>query len=329
MAKEIEKEEKIYWGEPMASPPMEGLQQFTIIPIKNPMRTQTGANMRSAGLLFAKMSEMLEQKQAQGKMAVQSNTARSFIEPQMMAQTDKYGAVTMQMQMVSVTENIEETAQMLTDEIWRICGQEAGLSLRVLDRFWARIGQLEYTPDELMGTLLICAEEEFAFQRKKPKVIENRPIYFGFSKLEFSAKMEGAGGQKEHEARIRLVSVREMVKYYFLMNPQEYRSAILAVLGSDYAKDMPPGMLESLIEGEIERIGVWEFAVRVWERIQDRIRMRKFDAQRQSPADRGILSLQGGREWLVCPRWNREWSKGAAAEIAKVIYENMKKSSGN
>ncbi|MFA5108872.1 MAG: hypothetical protein WC492_05085 [Candidatus Micrarchaeia archaeon] len=321
-SREIEKEIEFSWGEPMASPPMEGLEKFTIIPLKNPIQTQSGTDIRTASLLFEKMARMLEQKQAQAKLAVQSNTVRASIEPRMVAQTDQYGAVTMQMQMVSVTENIEETAQMLVDEIWRICGQDAGMGLRILDRFWTRIGQ-NYAQEEIMSTLLICAEEEFSFERKKPKVIENRPTYFGFSRLEFLTRIERNNKQKEREVKIRLVSVREMLKYYFFMHPQEYKSSILAVLGSSY-ENMPRGMLEQLIEAEIERIGVWEFAVLVWEKIQEKIRMRKFGSQKLTPAERGVLALNGGQEWLVCPRWNREWSKDAASEIAKIIYESMR-----
>jgi len=309
------------WGEPLGAPRMPGIEQFTIFEVGNPALRGENADMEAVALLRKKINDEIS---APHTTSMRRKLKQRYLRLKWgiasVAKTDQFGNVSMQAQAIAQEEMVDVVAMLLVDELMRVCAEDLSLAYTTIDRFWARMEQEEYKAPELMSTLLMVAQEVRMEQKKPPEVISAKP--HGYPQLRFEVpKKIGQGGEVE-PLEIRLVSIRQMLRYYFERYPHEYSQAIEAVLGKDLT-GLSEGEIEALIEEEIEKIGVLEFAHRIWEGMSKQVwQKRKEDA-----VAFGVKEPAGEREfWDVCPAWNKERGLEFAV-IAKIIAKQLKERS--
>ncbi|MFH1306913.1 MAG: hypothetical protein ABIH83_04655 [Candidatus Micrarchaeota archaeon] len=351
--KERKKEVYLEWGRPIDAPPMAGIETFTIIPVGNPMMGRRGVDFSLIKIMQERMREdvlkAMEKKPKLKKVMGSRKYRRTTMVPKMVPVTDEHGNVTMQVGVAPQIEMVEECAEILVDEMWRACGQNLTIVLKVLDRFWARMGQMEYKAPDLMSVLLVCAEE-VKLEGREAEIMENKPRRAGYPILMFNVLKKAGGipaggkeiaweeaekgkkiggkkaGREKESMQIKLVSIREMLRYYFENNPGEYGEAVAKVVGAELG-GLGFEELVALIESEIERKGVWEFSVNVWEEVRKKINARKFASGKMETIDAGMMLIEAGGEerWVVCPRWERKSAEEEVKLVAKIIAEHLEK----
>jgi hypothetical protein len=138
-------------------------------------------------------------------------------------------------------------------------------------------------------------------------------------------RRRGQGAVATAGARIKIVSIREMLLHYFKKYPSKYRQALAsAIAGIESAES---AQMRDIIEAEIERIGVWEFAIKVWEKVLAIDGKRRNIWDKVPPINAGVSPPESEEDlWLVCPKWRKNFSDDDIREIAKMIMEHMTQS---
>jgi hypothetical protein len=140
----------------------------------------------------------------------------------------------------------------------------------VVDGLHKRLRRCGYLTDDLAASLLMVIEddawsgEEGGLGLAKPKGGANRLFATVPRKLRSTA---------QDSAEIRLASVREMLRYYFLNHPEEYHSALAAALGitSDQEEDIT--FLQERMAFMLASIGSFALAQKILEEIKKKNRM--------------------------------------------------------
>ena len=137
---------------------------------------------------------------------------------------------------------------------------DAAKAQEIISEFSSRLESQDYKPDELGAVLLLVIEDA---------------IWAGEEGGLGSAKSGGAASRVQalipgkvkksaaQSAEIRLASVREMLRYYFLRHPGEYRAALAMALGVPASELGDEGHMQQLVAAEIAEIGSFALAQKV------------------------------------------------------------------
>ncbi|MFH0927159.1 MAG: hypothetical protein V1822_01120 [Candidatus Micrarchaeota archaeon] len=328
---EAGQKQKEEFGEfdPLGASPMGGIEKFTIRRVGNPLLMEGEADGQLVRALFLGMHKGIAER-----IAKISGTRRSTIvfEPRSIARISPTGSVEMEVATAPRYKTVGRIGDMLVDEMFRSMGSDLDAVLEVFDLFWARMARQEFKADDLMSTLLVCIEERKP-QKQKPQAGANYPrpqisapheekaargeIVSPYIPALQPVAQEVEIGEAEVDSKqfgegnigIKIVSIREMLREYFEKYPHRYHEAIEAVLGG---RNIPPSQIEAAIESEIERIGVWEFATRVW------MHVRKWSMK--DALEGGIIApIDNNEKWILCPKWEGRGAKYNVAALAHMI----------
>ena len=296
-----------------ADDPIDGVEKFTILEVGNPILVNGQVNGELAKALFLSMHKKIKRR-ISGHRRTETKYSKVVYEPRMAAKINSVGTVEMQVVNAARFEVVDRVSDVLVDELFRSCGKNETVVLEVFDLFWARVARQEYKAPELMSTLLVCIEEKKLAQ-EMPQIIENKPrqypmLDFKIARRNVDEKYEGQG-----DISIRVVSIREMLKSYFEKHPKRYHEAIAKVAGFESLEGLNA---RDVVEEQISRIGVWEFAVKIW------MQVREWDSQHLL-GDGIIEPIDSEEQWILCPRWSRKKQKMDVSTLAKIIYEHYTK----
>ena len=122
----------------------------------------------------------------------------------------------------------------------------------VLAEFSRRLEAQEYRADEL-GAVLLLVIEDHAWAGEEGSVGSARPG--GSASRVLAALPEKMKQSASQAAQMRLASVREMLRYYFLRNSGEYYKIVAIALGMSEAEAGDPDMVQEKLDAEIARAG--------------------------------------------------------------------------
>lgn len=296
--------------EPLPSPPMEGIEEFTIRRVGNPLIENGKLVQKLVNALHRAMHKKIAER-AFSKLRSGIKFSRPVFFSQISPKIDQYGRVEMETLPAQRYEVVEQASEMMVDELFRSCGQNVDMVVEVFDLFWGRLAQIEYSPPELMSTLLICIQERMPVQRPQIMTSTPRPMHLSTTRIEIGLRdLVPRTGDKR--IGIRVVSVREMLRHYFEAHPQRYKEAIAAAAGiggnaGEHAKN--------IIEETVARIGAWEFAVRVWMQVQ------RWDMDRA--LEGGIIEpIDPQDDWILCPQWTKKENGARVRQLAHIIWDH-------
>jgi len=310
----IYKEREFASMDPMDSDKMDGLEKFTIRKVGNPIIENGEVNLETARLIHTLMHKKIGAR-LQSKVHEETRYSRPVFFSKLAPKIDQFGRVEMESVVGERYERVGRICDTLVDELFVSCSQDETMVIEVFDLFFARVCQLEYKPDDLMSTLLICVQERK--MRKKPTIISNtpKPSTVASTKIEIFRSDVDEKYRGHEKISIRVVSIREMLRSYFEKYPAKYKNAIEKCTGERIGGGQSGA---KIIEEKISRIGVWEFAVNVWMLVRD------WDEDKA--LEGGIVEPLGPEdEWILCPRWRKDGEDGAK-ELAQIVAQHYSKS---
>jgi hypothetical protein len=315
----MQKDQSSFWGEPLDSPPLDGIEEFTIKEVGNPIIVNGFVDRRIASALIDRMQKLLFEKSHKSQIQIKRRSfSRVVSRPHLVATTDKFGRVEMKVQMSSAVERVESVAQMIVDEIYRSCEYDLTSSLIVLDRFWVEMVQEDFKAPELMSTLLVVMEnikkEEDGFElgTNKPKPMVD--LIINIDEIQKENKREA----------LRFVSVRQMLRYYFQRHPRNYKKIIMQAIGNKFSLDekIP---LKYRIKSQIAKQGVRNFVEGIYNKLREDIRNREMSEGDRETEDMGVSrqEIEDRVLWDISEGWNGEEIESQIDIISEMIARQI------
>ncbi len=304
---------------PPMNPDIGGLEIFTIKHVKNPMYDGLQVDNELVRALFISMQKKISKLRIKNERKIigaQTRPVQSAV-----VKLDQFGRVEMVAESQQRYELIEQISELMVGEMYESCNQNMTNVVEAFDLFWSYMSAIEYKADDLMSTLLICLQE-FKMQ-KEPTIISNEPwasplrssiFEIELQKQKMTNENEGGLKQAETKIAIKIVSIREMLRIYFEKYPQKYKTAIEKVSG---VENVDEKNMQKIIEEQVSRLGIWEFAVRIWTDVHG------FEMNRA--LELGIIEpVFHTDKWILCPRWNRNNPTEGVKEISELIAKHYK-----
>lgn len=306
------------FGDPLDAPHLDGIEEFTIKEVENPILVDGKKDVRAAKFLIRRMEKLLLKKaRGRERRLRRSSFSRVVMRPKLVAATDQYGRVSMRVEMISSVERIETVAQVLVDEIYRSCGYDMTRSMIVLDRFWVRMVQEDFRAPELMSTLLIVCENVRKEQGwDKREVGGIRPSPMGSLIVKMRNPVD-----EDKEVNLRFVSIRQMLRYYFEKHPRLYRQIIFELLGVVDEEEIVD--LESRIKYEIAKRGLREFVLGIHDMLIKNIEIE----QDSEDVDIGVYNRMMSQQeyWDISRDWSKDRLEEQIDTIASMIVAQVER----
>ncbi len=147
---------------------------------------------------------------------------------------------------------------------------DAAREKRVVDDLRSRMRSQGYKTDDLMASLLMVIEddvwsgEEGGLDTAKPHGGATRLASLVPKKLRTSAR---------DSAEVRLASVREMLRYYFLAHPEDYQAALAAALGITADQEEDVAFLQERLAYLLASIGAFALAQKLLAELKKKKKM--------------------------------------------------------
>ena len=306
------------------SPPMDpdisGLTKFNIKHIKNPTYDGLQVDTKLVRTLFNLMQKKISKLGIKNERKIIGSQTRPV--QSAVIKLDQFGRVEMVAESQQRYELIEQISELIVGEMYESCNQNMTNVVEAFDLFWSYMSAIEYKADDLMSTLLICLQE-FKMQ-KEPMIISNEPWASPLRSSVFEIDLQKQKRNNENEDRIKqtetkvaikIVSVREMLRSYFEKYPQKYKVAIEKASGVENIDEKDA---QKIIEEQVLRLGVWEFAVRIWTMVHE--------FEMDKALEVGIIEpVLPTDKWILCPRWSRNIPTDGVKELSELIVRHYKK----
>ena len=169
-------------------------------------------------------------------------------------------------------DQVKSAQEGLAEMLKEYARGDATKAQEVLSEFASRMQQKDYESEELGAVLLlviedqVCAGEEGGIGSARPGGAA--------SKLVVPEKIQKAAAVS---AEIRLASVREMLRYYFMRHPEELRGALALALGIGESESEDDAVLQAKFAAAISEIGAFAVSQKVLAAIKEK---KKLDTRK-------------------------------------------------
>lgn len=189
----------------------------------------------------------------------------------------------------------------------------------VLAEFSHRLEAQDYKSDEL-GAVLLLVIEDHVWAGEEGDIGSARPG--GSSSRVLAALPEKMRQASAQAVQMRLASVREMIRYYFLRHSGEYYKIVAIALGMSEAEAADEGTIREKLDAEIASIG--GFAVS--EKILAAIKLKKKMDEKSCLIELGYKFDKDKKLLIVGKRTC--WKPGEARKAISALMSKFKKPKG-
>jgi hypothetical protein len=208
-----------------------------------------------------------------------------------------------------LANELSPAAGQLAAEIKSFAGADLKTAVEILDDFKKEMATGGWKQEDLMSVLLVVMEKRMPPLPLTPEKIISPEKY-----------LAAIGATDATEAKI--LSIRELVKVYFKLYPNDYGAIMSALLGISADSDEDRIYLQQRIAYEVARIGSYAMAHRVMVELKRRAR-----AEEKDRILMGLLFDPKKKRLSVCKKWlgNISAAKILAA-LEKKIASKLKDS---
>ena len=142
-----------------------------------------------------------------------------------------------------------------------------------------------YKTDDLMASLLLVIEDD-AWSGEESGLGSSKP-YGGATRLA-SLVPQKLRSTAQDSAVMRLASVREMLRYYFRMHPEDYQSALASALGITSDQEEDSTFLQERLAFELASIGSFALAQKILAEVKKK---KELDAKKELDTKECLMEL--------------------------------------
>ncbi|MFA6213900.1 MAG: hypothetical protein WC717_01345 [Candidatus Micrarchaeia archaeon] len=145
---------------------------------------------------------------------------------------------------------------------------------RVVEGLHEHMRQQGYQADDMMSSLLMVIEDD-AWAGEEGGLGSAK--HHGGTTRIASLIPRKLRSTAQDSAVVRLASVREMLRYYFRLHPQDYRVALAAALGITADQEDDPAFLQERLAFEIASIGSFALAQKILAELKKKRKMDTYE----------------------------------------------------
>jgi len=257
-----------------------GLALVTFQPIGNPLEGMADQERR---FFFDTLFRMLRVKTAENVDMARQIAGRNLRSVSLARQPAHFisheeaggnGAISWKKATV-LSPEVETAQEVLAASIAEYARGDAALGAEILSEFESRLRSQGYKADDLMAVLLLVIEDHHEAAAHGGAGDSSSKPFQAAARAEILPPEESNEPQPKilaaklvpkklqdlarEAVEVRLASVREMLRYYFVRNPKEYEKALSKLLAIPISK-AEPEYVQSRLASELADIGALELA---------------------------------------------------------------------